>query len=165
MTETGVVSSPPVAALRAMPDAVALRPHPEERPLGRVSKDGREPMRGVHPSRRPRSLLYDVGQHRSPDGAQRNPGLTRRRPRIALRSIRTTAARGRVVICPLSSLFLIFRKIFSVPTHPKSNLELSPSHPTRGAYHDRHGRGEGCGGRSSVGRAMRAQGGLLSVSG
>src|SRR5713226_3395246 len=39
------------------------------------------------------------------------------------------------------------------------------SHPTRGAYHDRHGRGEGCGGRSSVGRAMRAQGGLLSVSG
>src|SRR5258705_276491 len=57
MTETGVVSSPPVAALRAMPDAVALRPHPEERPLGRVSKDGREPMRGVHPSRRPFPLL------------------------------------------------------------------------------------------------------------
>ncbi len=27
---------------------------------------------------------------RSPDGAQRNPGLTRRRPRIALRSIRAT---------------------------------------------------------------------------
>src|SRR5882672_11254990 len=52
MTETGVVSSPPVAALRAMPDAVALRPHPEERPLGRVSKDGRESMRGVDPSRR-----------------------------------------------------------------------------------------------------------------
>src|SRR5712675_3196489 len=51
----------------------------------------------------------DVGEHRSPDGAQRNPGLTRRRPRITLRSIRATAARGRVVICPLSSLFLIFR--------------------------------------------------------
>ena len=29
----------------------------------------------------------DVGEHCSPDVAQRNPGLTRRRPRIALRSI------------------------------------------------------------------------------
>src|SRR6266851_8937699 len=78
-------------------------------------------------------------------------------------------AAGTLVICPsggraVESFFRIFRKIF-VAIRPKSNLELSPSHPTRGAYHDRHGRGEGCGGRSSVGRAMRAQGGLLSVSG
>jgi hypothetical protein len=29
-----------------------VRPHPEERPLGRVSKDGRESMHRVHPSRR-----------------------------------------------------------------------------------------------------------------
>src|SRR5712691_1478845 len=72
-----------------------------------------------------------------------------------------------LVICPtgglstgLSSLFFrIFRKIF-VATYPKSHLELSPSHPTRGAYHDRHGRGEGCGGRGSVLRAMGLQGGL-----
>ena len=48
-------------------------------------------------------------------------------------------------------------------TQIKSRTVAIP--PTRGAYRDRHGRGEGCGGRSSVGRAMRAQGGLLSVSG
>jgi hypothetical protein len=29
-----------------------LRPHPEERALARVSKDGRESVRCVHPSRR-----------------------------------------------------------------------------------------------------------------
>jgi len=34
----------------------------------------------------------DIGEHRSPDGAKRNPGLTRRRPRISLRFIRATAA-------------------------------------------------------------------------
>src|SRR6266436_6777795 len=34
----------------------------------------------------------DIGEHRIPDGAQRNPGLTRPRPRITLRSIRATAA-------------------------------------------------------------------------
>src|SRR5216683_2277992 len=31
-------------------------------------------------------------------------------------------------------------KNISVFAHPKSPLSLSPSHPTRGAYHDRHGR-------------------------
>jgi hypothetical protein len=35
---------------------IDLRPHPEERALARVSKDGRESMRCVHPSRRLRSL-------------------------------------------------------------------------------------------------------------
>jgi len=65
------------------------------------------------------------------------------------------------VICPsgglltgVSSLFFSdFQKIF-VPIRPKSSLEPFASHPTRGAYHDRHGRGEGCGGRGSVLRAM-----------
>jgi hypothetical protein len=52
----------------------------------------------------------------------------------------------------LSSLISDFPKNISVPTHPKSHLELFASHPTRGAYHDRHGRGEGCGGRGSVRR-------------
>src|ERR1017187_2371444 len=33
-----------------------LRPHPEERALARVSKDGRKHRRRVHPSRRLRSL-------------------------------------------------------------------------------------------------------------
>ena len=49
------------------------------------------------------------------------------------------------LICPsgslltgLSSLISDFPKNILVPTHPKSHLELWPSHPTRGAYHDRH---------------------------
>jgi hypothetical protein len=74
---------------------------------------------------------------------------------------------GRVVICPsggfstgLSSLISDFPKNILVPTHPKSILELFASHPTRGAYRDRHGRGEGCGGRGSVLRATGLQGGL-----
>jgi hypothetical protein len=71
------------------------------------------------------------------------------------------------VICPsgglltgVSSLISGFPKNISVPTYPKSILEFLPSHPTRGAYHDRHGRGEGCGGRGSVLRATGLQGGL-----
>src|SRR5882724_5899205 len=71
------------------------------------------------------------------------------------------------VICPsgglltgVSSLISDFPKNISVPTYPKSDLELFASHPTRGAYHDRHGRGEGCGGRGSVLRATGSQGGL-----
>ena len=70
------------------------------------------------------------------------------------------------VICPsgglltgLSSLISDFPKNISVPTHPKSDLELFASHPTRGAYHVRHGRGEGCGGRGSVLRAMDGRAG------
>jgi hypothetical protein len=70
-----------------------------------------------------------------------------------------------VLILAVSSLISDFPKNISVPHYPKSLLELFASHPTRGAYRDRHGRGEGCGGRGSVRRAMRAQGGLLSVSG
>src|SRR5882762_5367568 len=54
------------------------------------------------------------------------------------------------LICPLSSLISDFPKNISVPTYPKSLLELRLSHPTRGAYRDRHGRGQGCGGRGSV---------------
>jgi hypothetical protein len=71
-----------------------------------------------------------------------------------------------LLICPsgglltgLSSLISDFPKNISVPTHPKSHLELCASHPTRGAYHDRHERGVGCGGRGSVLRAMGLQGG------
>src|SRR5882724_10010786 len=70
------------------------------------------------------------------------------------------------VICPsgglltgLSSLISDFPKNISVPTHPKSHLEFFASHPTRGAYRDRHGRGEGCGGRGSVLRATDGRAG------
>ncbi len=83
--------------------------------------------------------------------------------RRALHRVRDTSgfcSRRRAVICPsgrlltgVSSLISDFPKNISVPTYPKSDLELFASHPTRGAYHDRHGRGEGCGGRGSVLRA------------
>jgi hypothetical protein len=36
------------------PTRVYVRPHPEERALARVSKDGRERAPRIHPSRRPR---------------------------------------------------------------------------------------------------------------
>src|SRR5713226_6408630 len=46
------------------------------------------------------------------------------------------------VICPSGRLSTGVSspicKNISVPTPPKSLLELLPSHPTRGAYHDRH---------------------------
>ena len=41
----------------------------------------------------------------------------------------------------MSSLISDFPKDILVPTHPKSHLEFFASHPTRGAYRDRHGRG------------------------
>src|SRR5229473_3591521 len=77
--------------------------------------------------------------------------------------------RRRGVICPtgclLTGVSSPICKNISVSIHPKSLLELSPSHPTRGAYHDRHGRGAGCGGRGSVLRARGSQGGFFeSVS-
>jgi len=75
-----------------------------------------------------------------------------------------------LLICPsggfltgLSSLISDFPKNILVPIHPKSDLDLFASHPTRGAYHDRHGRGEGCGGRGSVLRAMGLQGELKDL--
>jgi hypothetical protein len=83
--------------------------------------------------------------------------------------IQTTAAalataqvicRSGGLLTGLSSLISGFPKNISVPTYPKSILELFASHPTRGAYRDRHGRGEGCGGRGSVRRATWLQGGL-----
>src|SRR6266481_1146493 len=60
------------------------------------------------------------------------------------------------VSSPLCKNILVF-------TPPKSLLELCASHPTRGAYHDRHGRGVGCGGRGSVLRAMGSQGGFSGI--
>jgi len=48
----------------------------------------------------------------------------KRRPRIALGSIRGYSR----LICPLSSLISDFPKNISVPTYPKSHLQLS--HPT-----------------------------------
>src|SRR5882672_8765303 len=81
---------------------------------------------------------------------------------------------ARVVICPtgglltgLSSLISGFPKNISVPTYPKSHLELSPSRPTeRGVSRSSRTLGMGCGGRGSVLRATGSQGGFFeSVSG
>jgi hypothetical protein len=69
---------------------------------------------------------------------------------------------GRFVDRAVESFFSDFPK--DICCHlTKSNLELFASHPTRGAYHDRHGRGEGCGGRGSVLRATGLQGGLKDL--
>src|ERR1700736_5614895 len=71
------------------------------------------------------------------------------------------------VICPsgglLTGVSSPLCKNISVSTPPKSHLELFASHPTRGAYHDRHERGVGCGGRGSVWRAMGSQGEFLGT--
>jgi hypothetical protein len=51
-----------------------------------------------------------------------------------------------------------FAKIFRFTRRANHLYKFAPSHPTRGAYHDRHERGVGCGGRGSVLRAMGLQG-------
>src|SRR5712671_4573434 len=96
------------------------------------------------------------------DSRDAGPGL-----RCAPSGLQPLTTRLAQVICPsgglltgLSSLISDFPKNISVPTCPKSDLELFASHPTRGAYRDRHGRGVECGGRGSVLRATGSQGGL-----
>src|SRR6202011_5190012 len=49
-------------------------------------------------------------------------------------------------------------KIFRFTRRANHLYKFAPSHPTRGAYHDRHERGVGCGGRGSVLHAMGSQG-------
>jgi hypothetical protein len=43
---------------------------------------------------------------------------------------------------------------------PQITSRTLASHPTRGAYHDRHGRGVECGGRGSVGARGKRRAGL-----
>ena len=63
--------------------------------------------------------------------------------------------RASVLICPTGSAAVALSspicKNISLSDCPKSILQPRPSHPHRGAYRDRHGRGVGCGGRGSVG--------------
>jgi hypothetical protein len=69
---------------------------------------------------------------------RRMAGRSRPADSPALRSgVKADSSRSQV-ICPLSSHISDFPKDISVPTYPKSHLELFASHPTRGAYHDRH---------------------------
>src|ERR1700675_3902567 len=97
-------------------------------------------------------------------------GLLGCNARLSKPGLRQALLASLEVICPtggcltgLSSLISDFPKNISVPTHPKSDLELFASHPTTGAYRDRHGRGEGCGGRGSVLRATGWQGELKDL--
>src|SRR5258706_1975378 len=104
----------------------------------------------------PESILVsvDIG----PGSAEQREGALHR-----VRGASGICSRRRVVICPSGSLLTGVSspicKNIPVFTHPKSHLELWPSHPTRGAYRGRHGRWAGCGGRGSVLRAMGSQGG------
>ena len=61
------------------------------------------------------------------------------------------------LICPVQSR----RQNFLLCLSGKSSLQAGASNPERGAYRDRHGRGMGCGGRGSVGRARWWQGGSI----
>jgi hypothetical protein len=72
------------------------------------------------------------------------------------------------VICPTGNLLTrvsspLFKKI-PLRRRPKSVLEVSPSCPERGALAIVTNVGMGCGGRGSVGRAMKSQGRLRLVS-
>ena len=124
--------------------------------------EGRSPevvsalARTAHIVRRDRQ----VGKVRLPEGP---PCRARRKPGISTLRIERLGP----LICPsgglstgVSSLISDFPKDILVPNPPKSHLELLASHPTRGAYRDRHGRGVGCDGRGSVLRATGSQGGL-----
>jgi len=63
------------------------------------------------------------------------------------------------VICPVQSRLQKYsRSLFTQITSISA-----PVPPHRGAYRDRHGRGAGCGGRGSVGRAKWSQGGFRPV--
>ena len=55
-----------------------------------------------------------------------------------------------------------FAKIFRFTRRANHLYKFAPSHPTRGAYHDRHGRGVGCGGRGSVLRAKGCRAGFTA---
>jgi hypothetical protein len=81
-------------------------------------------------------------------------------PASCVRDTRAIGSCRSPVICPSGGLSTGVSspvcKNISVFTSPKSLLELFVSHPTRGAYHDRDGRGMGCGGRGSVLRAIIA---------
>src|SRR5258708_24027462 len=68
------------------------------------------------------------------------------------------------VICPsgsfltgVSSLISDFPKDISVPTHPKSDLELFASHPTEGRFANVTCAGRGCRGRGIVLHQTRSQ--------
>ena len=71
------------------------------------------------------------------------------------------ARKGRFVATSQADLGrpVLVAKIFRFTRRANHLYKFAPSYPTRGAYRDRHGRGEGCGGRGSVLRAMDCRAG------
>ena len=66
------------------------------------------------------------------------------------------------VICPMGYFVSSARvKNISLPRLVETPLWIPTVSSHRGAYRDRHGRGAGCGGRGSVLRATRSQGGSM----
>ena len=103
--------------------------------LGRMARRGREGVFGRHcelTGRRIRATRWHRREHAAP-----GPGHERN----LLSPLSSDLPVGRLVDRAVESFISDFPKNISVPTYPKSILELSPSHPTTGAYRDRHGRG------------------------
>src|SRR5258705_5124913 len=133
---------------RCAPPILRSEPHPEERALARVSKDGR----GPHGSRRPLTR------------APHHEGLPR--PRSDLPAM---ANQIRALGCGKSTRranHFRFSETVSSPeiknifvfVLPKSAAYPSLSRPTTGAIARRHESEAGCGGRKSATRAMAIAG-------
>jgi len=98
-----------------------------------------------------RSSQWRGSNQRSPDGAPRNPGPTRW-SRISLQPDgQITSCFARLPVQPH------LQKYFHSRLTQIKSISFAVSSPA-GAYRDRHGRGVGCGGRGSVGRALAIAG-------
>jgi len=73
--------------------------------------------------------------------------------------MRLTARRAKHRTAPPSRSSSPFDKNIPLRVDPKSDLQLGCP-PHWGAYHDRHVRGMGCGGRGSAGHEVESQGGF-----
>jgi hypothetical protein len=80
------------------------------------------------------------------------PATTTLRPQPAETGYRTKSAQSVDSSSPAP-----FSKIFPFPRDP-NQIYIPRVLPHRGAYRDRHGRGVGCGGRGSLGRALAIAG-------
>src|SRR6266850_6827324 len=136
-------------------------PHPEERALARVSKDGCESLRCVHPSRRLLRKLLRMRSRLRRSVIRRHTahgigGLRFANPpyEFFLNAISSTASTrlpdGQITqksVKPLLQKYSDF---------PKSQISLYPSHPVPlgGAFRERHGRRDGL--RWTRRRARRA---------
>jgi len=109
---------------------IYIRPHPEERALARVSKDGRESMRCIHPSRRllrkllrMRSVFFTGSFAVSWSGKRRACAVpTAQCELVGTRSL-SSGAHSRD---PLALPTLLFRIVIAMP-HGLASVSKSPS--------------------------------------